>query len=361
MEKTAPKIALVHDSFTQLGGAERVFEHIREVFPQATVFTLVIEKKLRARYAHWNIKTSWLQKVYNLYPRFPHLLPLIPLAVSCMDFSGYDLIISSSSSFVKNIRVPAGARHICYCHTPTRFLWVDGEYINQEVPAGLRWLARMFFGFLKKWDYAGAQRVTKFIANSREVQKRIKKIYGRESSVVYPGVDTDFWRPTAAKKNYFLIAGRLQAHKKNDLIIKIFSRLGLPLHVAGTGRQENYLKTISKPNIKFLGRISDEFLRDEYSGALGFIYPQIEDFGLMPLEAAACGTPTLGYAAGGNLETIIPGRTGELFVDYGDEAIMQIIRDWNPDKYSIGALQDQAAAFGKKFFEKNFFAAAGIE
>src|ERR1051326_3714298 len=281
------RIALAHDSFTQLGGAEKVLEDLHQVFPDAPIFTLVFDNKFKSKYQNWDIRISWLQGLYNFLPKLQYLFPLIPSAVSSLNFSGYDVVISSSSSWIKNISVSKNCVHINYCHTPTRFLWSDAEYVNQEVPAALKWLIKPFLAWMRKWDYRGAQRVNYFIANSLEVQKRIKEYYGRDSEVIYPGVDTNFWKPTTAKQDYFLIVGRLQAHKKNDLIVELFNELGLPLHIAGIGRQENYLRSIAKNNIKFLGRISDEQLRDEYSGAKAVIFPQVEDFGLVPIEAAA--------------------------------------------------------------------------
>ena len=257
----------------------------------------------------------------------------------------------------------------------------------------MRPLANIFLKWMKGWDYAAAQRVDFFIANSQEVKKRIQKYYNRDSVVIYPPIDTEFWfgarhpgpfsqtegrpergqtggefgavsgrrgnlpqnniasdAPAMAKQGYFLLAGRLQAHKRNDLIIEIFNELGLRLHVVGTGRQEQYLKSIARPNITFYGRVSDEELRTQYQEAQGFIYPQIEDAGLMPLEAAACGTATIGIAKGGSLETIVPGVTGELFEDYNKEKIKQIILAWNPEKYSADGLRRHAEKFSKKKF-----------
>lgn len=348
-------IAIVHDSFTQLGGAERVVGILHEMFPQAPVFTLVLDRKLKGHYKNWDIRTSWLQIIYNLFPKFQFLFPIIPLAVSSLDFSGYDLVISSSSSFAKNIEVPKNTIHICYCHTPTRFLWTEGDYVKQElngVFTVLRPVARFTIKFLKKWDYKAAQRVNYFIANSVEVQKRIGLYYQRGSVVIPPSIDTSFWKPTAPKQNFFLLGGRLQPHKNNELIIEIFNDLKLPLRVFGTGRQEKYLQSIAKDNITFLGKITDEQLREEYSGALGFIYPQLEDFGLMPLEAAACGTATIGLAQGGSLETILPGVTGELFEDYNKEKIKKLILKWNLQKYSADALRNHAEKFSKEKFKE---------
>ena len=346
------RIALVHDSFTQSGGAERVIEAFHEIFPEAPVFTLVINRRLREKYKNWDIRTSWLQVFYNFIPKLQYFLPLIPLAVSSLDFFGYDLVLSSSSGFIKNIKVPKNCAHINYCHTPMRFLWSDENYVNQEVPWVLRWLIKPALFWMKKWDYKGAQRVNRFIANSQEVQKRIQLYYHRTSTVIYAFVDTEFWKPSLAKSDYFLIVGRLQAHKKNDLIVEVFNELGLPLRVVGTGRQEKYLTSIAKPNVKFLGQLDDYQLREEYGGAKAVIFPQVEDFGLVPLEAAACGTPTLAYGQGGALETIIPGVTGEFFDSYNKEKIKQIISNWKSEKYQLTELQLQAEKFSRKNFKE---------
>jgi len=421
------KIALVHDSFTQMGGAERVVDALHELFPDAPVFTLVFDIKFKEKYKDWDIRTSGLQTLYSALGKLQYLLPLIPWGVDNLDFTGYDLVISSSSSWAKNIYVPKNCRHICYCHTPTRFLWTEPDYVKQEVPMILRPFARLFISKMKKWDYNGAQRVTKFIANSKEVQSRIKKYYNRDSEIIYPFIDTSFWHPVfpipllakegagevmsdgetslssrrhseprvhprgeeslyrddeilrsaalpqndAVSRSYFLLAGRLQAHKQNDVIVEIFNELGLPLHVVGTGRQENYLKLIAKPNISFLGHVNDERLREEYSGAKVLIYPQLEDFGLMPLEAAACGTPTLALGRGGALETVVPGITGELFGQSVVSPLMRcpenqtayesaiyksqiksLILSCSPQKYSLENLRAQAEKFSKAKFKQ---------
>ena len=232
------KIAIVHDSFTQMGGAERVVEHLHELFPGAPVFTLVFDPKFKEKYKTWDIRTSPLQTLYLALGKFQYLLPWIPWAVDQLDFSGFDVVISSSSGFVKNIRVPKTVKHICYCHTPPRFLWIDKNYVKQEVPFLLRPFVKYLLSKMRKWDLAGSKRVTQFIANSIEVQKRILSVYQCTSTVVYPGVDVNFWQKTVEKQDYFLIAGRLQPHKNNELIVEIFNELGLLLHVVGTGRQE---------------------------------------------------------------------------------------------------------------------------
>ncbi len=396
------RIAIAHDSFTQMGGAERVVDALHELFPEAPVFTLVFDPKFKEKYKGWDIRTSALQSLYLALGKLQYLLPLIPWGVDNLNFEGFDVVLSSSSGFIKNIRVPKNCVHINYCHTPTRFLWQDEGYLRQEVPKYLLPLARIILARMKKWDYKSAQRVAYFIANSQEVQKRIKDYYKRDSQVIYPFVDIEFWKSSlgvipedlsASERlsgiqpsdsgsqssadafgrddthKYFLLAGRLQAHKKNDLIIKIFNDLNIPLYVVGTGRQENYLKSIAKPNIKFLGRVSDERLRNEYSGARALLFPQVEDFGLMPLEAAACGTPTLAYAKGGALETVVSGITGEFFGpsvvapfmephepgESGNytlkEEIKKIILNWDAKKYQPEDLRRQAEKFSKEKFK----------
>ena len=349
------RVALVHDSLTQSGGAERVLDALHGIFPDAPVFTLVISREMKVKYRKWTIRTSWLQHIYSVFPRFQYLFPLIPFALRTWKFREFDVVVSSSSSFAKNLSLPKTCRHVNYCHTPTRFLWLDHDYLAQELPWffwPLTPLIKILLKVLRKWDFDSAQRVDLFIANSEEVKKRIQKFYHRDAVVVYPPVDTSFWHPTTPKDKYFLLAGRLQAHKNNAWAIQAFCELGLPLRVAGTGRQEAYLKKIAKKNVVFLGRVSDEQLRDEYSGALALVYPQLEDFGLMPIEAAACGTPSIGLAKAGSLETIVPGVTGELFQDYDANAFKDLISHWDAGKYRAPTLLSHARAFSQETFRQ---------
>ena len=345
-------IVLAHDSFTQRGGAERVFENIHTVYPEAPVLTLVVDQNLKNETKDWKILESPLAPVYAVHPTLQHLLFLIPWAVDNFKVPGCDVLLSSSSGFIKGLRKPKSAIHINYCHTPTRFLWIDKDYVNEEVPRLLRPIIKSYLKRLAIWDLKAAGGVDYFIANSKETQKRIQAIYGRESTVIEPSINVNFWKPTQAKQDYFLIAGRLQPHKHNELIVELFNELGWPLHVVGTGRQELHLKEIAKSNITFLGRTSDEVLRDEYSGAKGFIYPQLEDFGIMPLEAAACGTATLGLAKGGSLETIVPGKTGEFFATADKAAIKEKLLAWDPNKYNADSLSSHARNFSNERFQE---------
>ncbi|MBU6447578.1 glycosyltransferase [Patescibacteria group bacterium] len=346
------RIAIAHDSITQMGGAERVLKALHELYPEAPVFTLVYDRKLSGYFDGWTIVSSPLQYLYNLVPKFKLMLPFIPAAIRFFDFSGFDVVLSTSSAFIKNIMPPKGVIHICYCHTPARFLWLETDsYLRDEAPGWLRPCLRMFLKYMRKWDMAGSKRVTAFIANSKNVSQRIKNIYGRDSAVIYPGVDTGLFYPTAQKGNFCLLAARQQAHKRSDLVIKAFNESGKELHVAGSGRAMDHLRAMAKSNIKFLGRLSDHSLVDEYSAANVFIFPQEEDFGLAPLEAMACGTPVAAYARGGALETVIPGKTGVLFDEQTDDAINEALDQLSKMNIKQEDLFEQAHRFSQEKFE----------
>lgn len=348
------KVILAHDSYTQYGGAERVFEAIHELYRASTVYTLVVDDRMRQHLVGWHVETSPLQKIYKIYPRLQHLFPLIPIALKLMKTEKADVLISSSSSYMRGLRKPENGLHINYCHTPFRLLWIDPEHALGEIPKFLHPMAKLYWKWLRRWDYRKAQQVDYFIANSKEVQKRIKQYYNKDSEIICPFVDVNFWKPTREKQDYFLIAGRLQRAKGLETVIQAFNDSGKTLHVVGTGRYEAQLRAMAKSNIVFLGRLSDEGLRDEYSGARGFIYPQFEDFGLMPLEAAACGTASLGLAKGGSLETIKPGTTGELFGEVTSQALNSALATWDESKYSQDNLVSHASQFSKEQFLQKF-------
>lgn len=346
------QIALAHDSFTQYGGAERVFEAAQELFPKSAVYTLVKDPSMAPHVVGWNVITSPLQSLFNIYPHFQHLFAFIPVVLRFWKPQAVKILLTSSSTYIKGLKKPQSAIHINYCHTPTRFLWIDPEQAYKEIPSILHPFAKIYFSWLKKWDLRVAKNVDFFIANSKEVQKRIQEIYKRDSEIIYPFVNTEFWKPTQPKQDYFLIAGRLQYAKGLETVIEVFNELGWPLHVVGTGRFEQVLKNLAKENIKFLGRTTDEILRDEYSGARGFIYPQLEDFGIMPLEAAACGTPTLGLAKGGSLETIIPNQTGQLLEVINTQTLKTALQTWNEHQYVQDNLLRHAQRFSKEIFQQ---------
>ena len=349
------KIALVHDFLTQLGGAERVLDELIEMYPEADVYTLVYDKeKTFGRYTKINLKTSFIQRLPGGVKHYKWYVALMPLAIRSFDLSKYNLIISDASAFAKGVRITNRAKHICYCHTPTRYLWqMEKEYVSaMTYPWIVKLMVRPVLYFLRIWDYRAAQRVDLFIANSKEVQGRIKKYYGRESQIIYPPINTDFFRPANnPSRDYFLAVGRLEPYKKMDLVIRVFSDLGLALKVAGTGSQSLTLKSkILNPNIQFLGRVSDHELRALYQNAKAFIFPALEDAGMMILESLACGTPVIAYGAGGALEFIREGIDGEFFSEQSESSLKTALKNFDQSKYESSNLSNQALRYSRQVF-----------
>ena len=323
------------------------------MFPDSPVFTLVYdERKTAGRFRGWDIRASFIQRLARVV-NYKWLLPLMPRAIENFDFAGFDLVLSDSSAFAKGIKVRPPAVHICYCHTPTRYLWQGpDEYVaNQGIPLFLKPLVKVYLmKVLRKWDYAAAQRPNVLIANSREVQARIERFYGREAAVVYPPLDTEFFHPTKPKGGYFLTAARLEPYKKIDLVIEVFNELGLPLVVAGSGSKLGALRSLAKSNIEFLGRVGDGELRDLYSGARAFIFPALEDSGLMILESLACGTPVVAYRRGGAAEFVKDGGNGVLFDEQSVPSLRQALTRFGKIDFSRESVRAGIEDYGKEKF-----------
>ena len=348
------KIALVHEFLNQLGGAERVLQNFLEIWPEATVHVLIYDRgKTFGIFEAYKKRLSLLDGMPFAHSHHRWLLPLMPFAVERFNFEDYDVVISDASSFAKGVQTK-GKLHVSYCHTPTRFLWTESDdYISsQPYPAYAKWGARAILPFLKRWDYKASKRPDYFIANSVNVQRRIKKYYGRDSIVVSPPVDTELFHPHGEKENYFFVASRIEPYKKIELVIRAFNDLGLPLKVAGSGTDSGRLRKLARSNIEFLGRISDEELRQRYSEALAFIFPAEEDAGIMPLEAQSCGTPVIAYRAGGALETVKESITGEFFSQQTPEALKTKLETFDPKKYNHQIIRQHALQFDKKIFQE---------
>lgn len=350
--KLDSEIVLAHDSFTQYGGAERVIGAIAEIYPTSEIYTLAVDKKIAAHFPSHKFIPSFVQYFYNIIPKLQWWFPLAPIALKLLKIRPAKVVLSSSSAYMKGLSKPAGSIHIDYCHTPTRFLWSDVVYAQGEVPTVLRGLMRLYMRWLRKWDLKAAKKVDNFIANSKEVQNRIKKFYGRDSTLIYPYIDTKYWKASVSKQDYFLMGGRITPYKGYEQVIRIFNHLQLPLHVVGDGRYANYLRSISNSNITFFGKVSDQVLRNQYSGAKAFIYPQVEDFGLMPLEAAGCQTPTIALAKAGSLETVLPGVTGELIENFDLATLSELLLNWDISRYDINSMRNHAENFSKEIFQK---------
>jgi len=352
------KIALVHEYLVKLGGGERVLKVISDLFPKADIFTILYDPKVvyKILKRRKRIKSSFLQNFPLAIKKYQYYLWLMPKAIKSLDFSNYDIIISDSHCFAKGIRFPKTALHICYCYTPTRYLWLNSkEHLQKTQFFGpLKKIIPRLLEKLKKWDYQAAQKPTAIGATCQNVQKRIKLYYNRNSTVIYSPIDWHFWRPTKKKSDFFLYVSRLEPHKRPDLAVWAFNRIGLSLKVVGKGSLLEKLAKIAKSNIEFLGEVSDSKLRDLYSQAKAVIFPQEEDYGLVPLEAAACGTPTIAYKKGGALETIIENVTGTFFEKPAANSLIKAIENFQAEKFNPKILRKHTQNYSIERFQKNF-------
>ncbi len=355
------KIALIHDHFAQEGGAEKVIRAFQEIFSDSPTYTLVKNKKIYSEFNNKHIHTSFLQDIPFGVRALEWFLFLMPSATENYNLNDYDLVLSSTSFSAKGVITPPATTHICYCHTPTRFLWTGSHDYLQEMRHNylIRKIVPLMLPRLRLWDRLAAERVDHFIANSIEVQKRIRKYYHSESEVIYPPVATSKFQIADKTENYFLAGGRLVGYKKFDLIVKAFNRLNIPIKIFGTGPLLATLKKQARGKIQFLGRISESTKSYLFSHCQAFINPQIEDFGITAVEAMAAGRPVIAYYAGGAKETVIEGKTGTFFYEQTWEALIdKILRfkshNFNPQEIRRHALQFDEEIFKKKI--KNFIA-----
>jgi glycosyltransferase involved in cell wall biosynthesis len=348
------KIALIHEHLAQDGGAEKVLQAFQEIYPAAPTYTLVYDRN-RANVAFQGKKifTSYLQKMPFGLRRYQWYLPWMPDAIERFDLSEYDVVLSSCSAFAKGVITLSDTKHICYCHSPTRYLWSDTHrYVDElHFPKIFKSYIRSQLPRIRIWDQLAAQRVDEFIANSAAVQRRIMKYYRRPSTVIYPPVEIGRFQVADQIGNYYLIGGRLVAYKRFDVAIRAFNQLGLPLKVYGSGPEEKNLRKIAKPNIQFLGRVSDEERADLYSHAKAFINPQEEDFGITVIEAMASGRPVIAFAKGGAVETVIDGRTGVFFHDQNWAALADTVLRFKIDSVNPVEIAHHAATYNVERFK----------
>lgn len=321
------RVAFVHDYLTQFGGAERVLLEMLKLYPDAPLYTsLFLPELAREHFAHVDVRPSFLQHVPGGAAHFRGLLPLYPAAFGSLDLKGYDLIISSTTAFAKGVRCAPHALHVSYVNTPTRFLWYPEEYAWQVTPWALRPLAWLCMPGLRAWDLAAAQRPHHLVTNSRHVAARIRSIYGRDSDVVHCPVDASEFAGAEEAGEYFLVMTRLLPYKRVHLAIAACNALGVPLIVAGEGPDGKRLRALAGPTISFAGHVDDAQRRRLIKRARAVIVPGIEDFGLLPLEAAAAGRPTVAFAAGGALETVVEGVTGIFFREPTADALARSLQ-----------------------------------
>ena len=378
------KTAIVHDWLTGMRGGEKCLEVICKLYPSADLYTLLhIPGKVSPEIESHPIHTSFIQNLPLAKSKYRYYLPLMPFAIEAFDLKGYDLILSSSHCVAKSVKPGTNSLHICYCHTPMRYVW---DQFNQYFGKGKSsWLAakimQLIRPWLQRWDAKTSRRVTYFIANSRHVQKRIKKYYGKEAVIIHPPVDTELFTPekTIEKEDYFLIVSAFAPYKRLDLAVQAFNQLGLPFLVIGEGQDSKRLKKLAQSNIQFKGWLDNSQIRSHFAKCRGFVFCGEEDFGITLLEAQAMGRPVIALGRGGALETVIPDNktwmpetgipenltskpTGVFFYEQTSDAVIKAIKNFESieSQFDSNAIREHAQKFDlsvyteriKSFIEK---------
>ena len=348
------KLALVHDYLIQDGGAEKVVDVMHGLWPESPIYTLLFDQNKLPAFKGRDIRTSFLEKLPLGKRKYQWYLPLMPTATEHYNLAGYDVVVSSTSAFAKGVITKDDALHICYCHTPTRYLWSDTHsYIEElRVPRIVKMLLPPLLSRLRVWDRQAADRVDIFVANSETVRRRIKKYYRRDAHVIHPPVDTHRFAIDHGPKDYFLTGGRLVAYKRYDMVVEAANRTGIPLKIFGSGPVEKDLRRSAKKNIEFLGRVSDEEQARLYAGARAFIHPQEEDFGITPVESMATGRPVIAYRKGGAPETVVEGLSGEFFDEQSWEELADHMIRFDNSIYNPHDIKAHAEQFSRKRFEQ---------
>jgi len=357
---TGRKVAIVHDWLPLYGGAERVLEQILNVYPEADLFSMVdfIPAGERGFLRNKQVTTSFVQRLPWAKARYRSYLPLMPLAVEQFDLAGYDLVISSSYAVAKGVITGPEQLHICYCHSPIRYAWdLEREYLRTAgLDRGIRgMLARALLHYIRIWDVRTVNGVDHFISNSRFVGGRIRKFYARSSTVIHPPVDTDRFRPVAERGDYYLTASRFVPYKKIDLIVEAFARMpGRELVVVGDGPDFAKIKSLAGDNVKLVGALSHSKLVDLMQRARAFVFAAREDFGIVPVEAQACGTPVLAFGQGGVTESVIDGETGLFFEEQTPESIVAAVEEFEEMEFDPEVIRRNAQRFAPARFRKEF-------
>jgi len=364
----APRVALVHDWLDTWRGGENVLAEMLRIYPQADLFALVdfLPDAVRQRLQGRRAVTSFLQRLPGARRHFRACLPLFPRAVESLDISGYDIVLSSSHAVAKGVRTRPDQLHICYCHTPMRYAWdLREQYLEASgLAAGPRGaIARRMLDRLREWDRGASDRVSAFVANSEFIRARIKRCYGRDSTVIAPPVDTDFFTPGGVRGDDYVTASRWVPYKRVDLIVSAFRELPeRRLVVVGDGPDAARVHAAAGPNIEFVGEVARERLRELLRGARAFLFAAEEDFGILPLEAQAVGTPVIAFGRGGVLETVrgLDDRapTGVFFVEQTPAAIANAVRRFEADAPRIRpeACRTNAERFSAERFRREFAA-----
>ncbi|MCO5734689.1 glycosyltransferase [Rhizobium sp. SSA_523] len=346
------KVALVHYWLVGMRGGEKVLETFCDIFPDADIFTLVADPDtLSPKLKKHKITTSFLQKIGGAR-HYQKMLPLMPFALESFDLTAYDLVISSEAGPAKAVITRPDAVHVCYCHSPMRYIWDLYPQYRQGAGRLARWMLALTAPALRQWDVTTAHRVDHFIANSGYVAKRVMKFYRRSSTVIHPPVNVDRFKPVEGPKDFYLCAGQITPYKKIELAVEACTRLNLPLVVLGDGASAK-LKRMAGPTVRFLNGVSDAEMERYLAGCRALLYPGVEDFGIVPLEAMASGRPVIAFARGGALETVVDGVTGLFFHEQTTEALMESLKAFEAGQVAFDskAIQAHAHSFHVKRFE----------
>ena len=355
------RVAIVHEWFETIAGSEKCVESFNNIYPESKIYTLVDymdEKDKKELIGDKKVYTTFLQKLPLGKKLFRNFLPLFPLAVEQHDLREFDLILSSSHSVSKGVLRDQNQIHICYCHTPMRYAWDMYYEYTEELHFIKRVIAKYFLHKIRVWDIASLNRVDYFIANSKFIQQRIKNVYHRESTVIYPPVDVERFKLCEEKEDYYVAFSRLVPYKKIDLIVEAFNKNGLKLKVVGTGPQIDKIKALASLNVEILGYQNDEAIVKIIQRAKALVFGAIEDFGIVPVEAQACGTPVICLNQGGTAETVIDGVTGIYFEEQSVTSINSAIHRFKKSSHYFNPKQirDHALQFSKQRFEKEIYA-----
>ena len=351
------KIAIVHDALVVPAGSERVALNISNLFPEAPIYTSAyLPENTFPEFKTKDVRTlPYLGRIKS-EKQFKSLYPLWLMEISSLNLSEYDLVITSANYLSKFINVPTHTQHICYLHNPIRFLWKTQSYSKDSVPFGRFSLPfiRMFLPILQQYDLKKTRKIDHLIVNSKNIASQVRRIYGKESTVIYPPVDINTFPVSTSHDDYYLYSGRLISHKRVEIAIQACKKLGRRLIIAGDGLERKNLEAIAGENITFLGRTSDEDLKTLYANCRALIFPSDEDFGLVPVEAQACGRPVIAYRAGGALETIEEGVTGVFFNEQTVESLINGIIQFETEDFTPSLIREKSMRFDISVFQEKF-------
>jgi glycosyltransferase involved in cell wall biosynthesis len=347
----AGRVALVHDFLLDLRGAERVFAAICDAWPEADVFTAVYDEAgTEGRFAAREPHTSFLQRLRPSARTFRGLLPLYPHAIESLDLRGYELVISSSSAWAHGVLPDPGAVHVCYCHNPFRYAWSEREATLAARSALLRLPLQVVLSRWRQWDWIAAQRVDRYVANSRLTASRVRRYFGREADVLHPPVELERFRPGRVGDHYLVVA-ELMAHKRIDVAVEAFNRLGMPLVVVGDGPELRRLRKLAGRTVMFTGRLPDETVADLLRSARALVVTAAEEFGIAAVEALASGRPVIALGSGGVLESVREGETGAYYRSSDPDALADVVASFDPGSVDPAACVAAAERFGTHRFQ----------